>query len=81
MRLDVPALGDFHVSHISLLLYVEQRHVVAVTQEEHTRSSVEYLVAIGSCYLLGDLIFQVLDDQLEEYDVRLVSLKALELCR
>ena len=59
----VPALGNLHVAQVALLLNVEERDGVGVPQEQHPRSSVEDLVAVGQRQLLGHLVLEVLDDQ------------------
>jgi hypothetical protein len=61
----VPALWDLDVRQVPLLLHVEQGDAVRVAEEQESGSGVEDLFAVRQLDLLGQLILQVLYDQLE----------------
>lgn len=61
---DITAFRDLHLSERSLLLHVEQNHLVGVAQQQHSGSGVEYLVAVRYLDFLRNFVFQILDDEL-----------------
>ena len=60
----IPALGDLDVSQVPLLLNVKEGDSISITEKQHSSSGVEDLFAVGKLDLFGQLVLQVLDDQL-----------------
>jgi hypothetical protein len=62
---DVAAFGDLDLTHGALLLYVEQREIIGIPQEQHSGAGIEDFIARGSLHLLRDFVFQIFNDELK----------------
>ncbi len=63
---NVLALGDLDMSEISLLLDIEESDSIRISEQKHSSSGVENFLAVWKLNLLGQLVFQILNDQLEK---------------